>query len=176
MRGFVVIALLITCAFGAYAQQTSSQAKAETVAAAFTKNKHAVKEKYGIRKEKYKDVRSVPAVKNVAEYSGVYEVPDLGYVINLQVGSGGNIQANGHEKEQRTFRFENARIDGALLTGTKVYQDGAKERFEGVFLNRTDRESPTEAGVTIFGLGVMLNTPFEINGLTYDKLFYVLKP
>ena len=60
-------------------QQLSSQTKAREIAAAFTKNKHAVKEKFGVRMEKYKDVRSEPAVKsNVSEYSGVYEVPDLG--------------------------------------------------------------------------------------------------
>ena len=41
--------------------------------------------------------------------------------------------------------------------------------------NRTDRNSPTDPGVTIFGLGVVLTTPFEVNGLTYDKLFYQLK-
>ena len=65
--------------------------------------------------------------------------------------------------------------DGALLTATKVYSDGAREKFEGSFLNRTDRNSPTDPGVTIFGLGVVLTTPFEVNGLTYDKLFYQLK-
>ena len=58
---------------------------------------------------------------------------------------------------------------------TKVYSDGAREKFEGSFLNRTDRNSPTDPGVTIFGLGVVLTTPFEVNGLTYDKLFYQLK-
>jgi len=84
------------------------------------------------------------------------------------------VQAVGNDKG-RAFRLENARIDGALLTASKVYQDGATEKFEGVFLNRTDRNSPTDPGVTISGLGVVLNTPFEINGNTYEKLFYGLK-
>jgi len=36
-------------------------------------------------------------------------------------------------------------------------------------------DSPTDPGVTIFGLGVVLNMPFETNGNTYEKLFYGLK-
>ena len=175
MRTFVVIVLSVACAAGVVSQQLSSQTKAREIAAAFTKNKHAVKEKFGVRMEKYKDVRSEPAVKsNISEYSGVYEVQDLGYVISVQVGSDGRIQASGSERS-RAFTLENARIDGALLTATKVYSDGAREKFEGSFLNRTDRNSPTDPGVTIFGLGVVLTTPFEVNGLTYDKLFYQLK-
>jgi hypothetical protein len=95
-------------------------------------------------------------------------------VLNIQAGNNGSVQASGNDKG-RTFRLENARIEGALLTASKVYQDGTTEKFEGVFLNRTDRNSPTDPGVTIFGLGVVLNTPFETNGLTYEKLFYGLK-
>ena len=175
MRTFVVIVLSIACVASVVAQQLSSQTKAREIAAAFTKNKHAVKEKYGVRMEKYKDVRSEPAVKsNIGEYSGVYEVQDLGYVITVQIGSDGRIQTSGSEKS-RAFKLENAKIDGGLLTATKVYSDGAREKFEGGFLNRTDRNSPTDPGVTIFGLGVVLTTPFEVNGLTYDKLFYQLK-
>ena len=175
MRTFVLIVLLIACGVGAVSQQLSAQTRAQELAAAFNKQKHVVKEKFGVKREKYKDVRSEPAVKpDIADYSGVYEVTDLGYVINLQVGSDGRIQANGSDKG-RTFSLENAKIDGALLTASKVYQDGTTEKFEGVFLNRTDRNSPTDPGVTMFGLGVVLSTPFEANGLTYEKLFYGLK-
>ena len=174
MRTFVVIVLLIPCG-GAIAQQMSAQTRARELATAFNKQKHVVKEKYGVKREKYKDVRSEPAFKqNVADYSGMYEVSDLGYMINIQAGSNGSVQAIGNDRG-RTFRLENARIDGALLTASKVYQDGTTEKFEGVFLNRTDRNSPTDPGVTIFGLGVVLNTPFETNGLTYEKLFYGFK-
>jgi hypothetical protein len=176
MRTFVVIALLVVCAASAFSQQLSSQTKAQEIAAAFTKNKHVVKEKYGVRMEKYKDVRSEPAVKsNVRDYAGVYEVPELGFVINVQVGTDGTIQANGSE-QSRTFTMQNAKLEGALLTASKVYQDGARERFEGVFLNRTDRNSPTDSGLRAFGLGVIPSASFEANGNTYDKLFYRLKP
>ena len=175
MRTYVVIALFVACAVNTFAQQTSSQSRAQTIAAAFNKQKHAVKEKYGVRREKYKDVRSEPAIRqNIRDYSGVYEVGELGYLINIQVGSDGRVQANGHENG-RTFTLENAKIEGALLTASKVYQNGTTDRFEAVFLNRTDRNSPTDPGVTTFGLGVVLATPVELNGLTYHKMFYQLK-
>jgi hypothetical protein len=182
MRTLVVIGLLIgvcvsVVAVSAVAQQAYSQTKAEAIAATFNKHKSAVKVKYGVRTEKFKDVRAEPVVKqNVRDYTGVYEMADLGYLINIQVSSDGRIQANGYEKGQsRTFVLENARIEGALLAGSKVYHDGTTDRFEGVFINRTQRDSPTAPAVTTFGLGVVLSVPVEINGLTYQRMFYQLK-
>lgn len=172
MRTCVVIALFVVCAVSAFSQQLSSQAKAQAVAEAFSKNKHVVKEKFGVRVEKYKDVKSEPLIKqNIGDYSGTYEVSGLGYVISLQVGSDGRVQANGYENG-RVFNLENANINGAVLTASKVYKNGTTEKFEGVFLKRTDRNSPTDPGVTTFGLGVLLDAPVELNGNTFDKLFY----
>jgi hypothetical protein len=172
MRTCIVIALFVACAVSAFSQQLSSQARAQAVAEAFSKNKHVVKEKFGVRVEKYKDVKSEPLVKqNIGDYSGAYQEPSLGFVISVQVGSDGRVQANGNENG-RVFKLENAKIEGAVLTASKVYKDGTTEKFEGVFLKRTDRNRPTDPGVTIFGLGVMLNAPVELNGNTYDKLFY----
>jgi hypothetical protein len=93
------------------------------------------------------------------------------------VGSDGRIQVTGSEQGEhpRTFKLENAKIEGALLTASRVYPTGATEPFEGVFLKRTVRRSANDPGVTTFGLGIVLATPFEQNGLTYDKLFYQLK-
>lgn len=178
MRTCIVIALFVVCAVTALSQQLSSQTRAQAIAEAFTKHKNVTKEKHGARMEKYKDVRSEPLVKqNIADYSGVYEVADVGYRIDIRVGADGTVQADGQENrpQARTFRLENAKIDGALLTAAKIYQDGATEAFEGVFLKRTSRNSPTDPGATIVGLGVVLSAPFELNGLTYDKLFYQLK-
>jgi len=115
--------------------------------------------------------------QDITEYSGVYEVPDLGDVIDLQIGRDGRIQAHGHDSDQpfRTFVLENGKIEGAVLTAIKVYRDGDSERFEGVFMTRTERNSPTDPGITTFGLGVVLATPREFAGITYEKLFYQLK-
>ena len=178
MRIFVVIALLVACSLGVIAQQVSNQAKTQAIAAAFTKFKRAIKQKSGARTEKYKDVRSEPVVRqNDAEYAGTYEIAELGYVINLQVGADGRIEGSGYEqgKRSRAIRFENEKIEGALLTASKVYRDGVTEMFEGVFLKRTVRDDPTDAGVTTFGLGVVLASTFERNGLTYERLYYQLK-
>ena len=175
MRIFVLITLLVTISANAASQQASTQTRAQEIAASFSKFKNTVKVKNGVRAEKYKDVRSEPVTKqNRSEYSGVYEFGDLGYVINLQVESNGRVNATGYEgaPESRSFRLENARIEGALLSATKVYANGTAEKFEGVFMTRTERTSPTQNGVTTFGLGVVLDTPFELNGITWQRLFY----
>ena len=175
MRTLVVIGLLVGSCVGTFAQQPSQ--KAEALAATFNKHKNVVKEKRGVRMEKYKDVRAEPLVKqNASDYTGLYEVGDLGFLINIQVFNNGSIRAIGYEQgRSRPFKLENAKIDGALLTASKVYEDGTTERFEGVFLNRTERNSPTAPAITTFGLGVILNTPVEVNGITYQRMFYQLK-
>jgi len=85
----------------------------------------------------------------------------MGYRITIQVGTDGTISAY-----RDNSKLENARIDGAVLTA---------KGFEGVFLTRTDRDSPSDPGTVMYGLGVVLRTPIEFNGNTYDKLFYQLK-
>ncbi len=178
MRTPALVTFLVTCSAVVAAQQVSPQSRAQEIAAAFTKHKSVVREKHGIRKEKYKDVRSEPVVQpDIAQYSGTYEVPDLGYVITVQARRDGTVQASGYEGDQlcRKFDLEHARIEGALLTATKVYADGAKEAFAGVFMNRTERNSPTDTGMVTFGLGVVLSTPLELGSITVEKLFYELK-
>jgi hypothetical protein len=175
----ILIAATLTTIFIASAagQQLTLQNRAEEIASAFSKHKSAVKEKYGVRVEKYKDVRSEPLVKtNISDYSGRYEVPELGNAIDIQVGRDAIVHARLFENGQpSSVRLENARIDGALFTATKVNQDGTTEKFEGAFLTRTDRNSPTDKGVTLVGFGVLLTTPLQIGSITYDKLFYQLK-
>lgn len=178
MRTAATVTFLVACSIVAASPQLFSQSRAQAIAAAFTKHKSVAREKYGVTVERYKDVRSEPVVKqNIGDYAGRYEVPDLGYVIDIQARNDGGIQATGYETgvQTRTFELENARIEGALLTATKLYRDGATERFEGVFLNRTERSSPTDMGVTTFGLGVVPAAPVERGGMMYDKLFYQLK-
>ena len=176
MRTLALVTLLAACPAIA-APQSSTQSRAQQVAAAFSKSKHVVAEKHRVRREKYKDVQSEPVLhQDITAYSGVY-VTDLGDSIDLKIGSDGRIQATGHDSEQSTgpFVLENARIDGAVLSATKRYRDGASEPFEGVFINRTEHNAPSDPGITMFGLGVVLATPREVDGNTYDKLFYQLQ-
>jgi hypothetical protein len=166
----------------AFAQAPDFEIRTRTIVASFNKKKHVVKEKYGFRKESYKEIRCGPVIKQeLKDYSGTYEVSDLGYSINLQVARDGKIEVNGYEPATldstsgRQFTFRGARIEGALLTATKVYSDGAVEKFEGIFINRTEFNSPTDSGVSTFGLGVA-GTPIEVvNGLKQDKFFFEKK-
>jgi hypothetical protein len=166
-----------------FTQASDAQKRADEIVASLNKKKEKVKEKYGVRKEKYKEVRCEPVIKaNPSEHSGTYEVSDLGlgHSLTIRVGNDGRVDASGYEpteggvKEARQFALRDARIDGALLTGEKVYTDGAVEKFEGVFIKRTVLNSPMDDGVSSFGLGVV-GRQIVIAGLTLDKLFYQLK-
>ena len=159
----------------------SAQTRTRAIAASFNKSKRVVKEKRGVRVEKYKEVRSEPVVKaNPQDYSGTYEVPDMGFALQLQVDKSGNVTGTGYEPAgpdlsvRRRFTLTNGKIEGALLTATEVYADGSRDRLEGVFMNRTAFDSPNDRGVTALGLGV-IGKHVAVRGLTFDKLFYELK-
>jgi hypothetical protein len=178
-----VIVVNALCAGIASSQQpraASSELRTQAIVASFNKSKHVVKEKRGVRKEKYLDVRSAPAVKqNPADYSGAYEA-DPGFFLRLRVDGSGLVEGtgsdplNGEPAVSRSFTLRNGRISGALITATKVYANGSSEPFEGVFINKTVFESPTDPGVTAFGLGVV-GKGLQFNGLSLDKIFYQLK-
>jgi hypothetical protein len=163
-------------------QQTtaaSAQTRTSAIAASFSKFKNMTKEKFGIRKSKYLRVQSEPAVKaNPADYSGSYQVADLDFRLELRVNRDGSFDGRGYEplgeNVQRSFVLRNGKIEGALLTATKVYADGKSEPFEGAFMNRSVYESPTDRGATIFGFG-MLGKPITFSGYTIDKFFFEKK-
>jgi hypothetical protein len=175
LSGFVMLALID--AGSATAQGSSVQSRTQAIVAPFNKSKHVVKEKYGVRVEKYKEIRSEPAIRaNVRDYAGSYEVPGMGLSLDLKVNSNGSISATGYEQVNdavwRGFTLRNARIDGALLTATKVYSDGATDPFEGVFINRTSFDSPGSRGVTTFGLGVIGRSTQVFQGVYVDRFFF----
>lgn len=182
---FSMVILVSALYAGAASSQEShaagSELHAQAIVASFNKSKHVVKEKRGVRKEKYLDVRSAAAVKaNPAEYSGAYEAWDARFSLKLRVDAAGKVEGNGYEPlndeaaVSRSFTLRNGRISGALLTATKVYGDGSSEPLEGVFINKTTFESPTDKGVTAFGLGVV-GKQLQMGGSTIDRLFYELK-
>jgi hypothetical protein len=174
MRGLMALTCLLLCPVIATSQQSPRAARAQQIAADFTKHKSVVAIKHGVRREKYKDVRAEPIVtQHVSEYAGRYEASDLGWWIEIQVGDKGQIRGMGDDAGQpcATFELKNATIEGALLTATKVCRNGTEERLEAVFMNRTDRVSPTDTGTTMFGLGVVLAPPREVSGNTWEKVF-----
>ena len=175
-------ALIAVGAIGgiAGAQETTAQ-RTQVIVASFNKSKRAVKSKNGVRVEKYKEIRSVPAIlRNPRDYSGSYEAEGLGLNLELSVDDKRNVSGSGYEAidpDQHVFRrftLRNAHLDGALLTGTKVYERGGTELLEGVFINETSFDSPTDKGRTTFGLGVLQNVTTS-GGNTYDKVFYQKK-
>ncbi len=155
--------------------------RTEAIVASFNKSKHAIKEKHGVRVEKYKEVRSETVLKaDPRDYSGSYEAPDLGSSLEIRVDANGSVVGTGYERlddDASVFRkvtLRNAKIEGALLTGTKVYENGRTEPIEGVFIKKTSFESPTDKGVTTFGLGVV-GPERIVDGNTVDKVFYQRK-
>ena len=156
-----------------------AQARSQAIAASFSKFKNVNKEKHGVTKAKYLKIESQPVVKaNPEDYSGTYEVSDLGFAMRLRVDHSGKVEGTGYEPitdpaVRRMFTLRDGKIEGALITATKAYASGKSERLEGVFIERTTFESPTDKGTTSFGLGV-IGKPVEVSGLTLDKLFFEL--
>lgn len=185
MRRILATAILVGLSLvtaNTSAQQSDPQQRAQEIAAAFNKSKHQVKEKHGIRVEKFREVRSELVVrKDVRDYSGTY-VANMGddFEMRIEVGADRGIRAQGAEPGAsgiRRFTLRDAKIQGALLTGTKVYEDGKTEKFEGVFINRTERDSPTDNGTTTFGLAVLFDPPKTESeyGFSLSRLFYQLQ-
>lgn len=173
-----IVSPLVTA--GAQTVPAASADRARVIAASFSKSKHVSREKRGVRKEKFLDVKSTPAVKaNPSTYTGTYQVQGMGFSLDLRVAADGTAEGTGYEPVDmesgvmRRFALRGARVQGALLTGSKSYADGAQEKFEGVFMDRTSRNSRDDNGTTEFGLGVMGRT-FYVSGVTVDKLFYQL--
>ncbi len=158
--------------------QVPAAAKAQSIAAQFNKSKHVSKTRHGTTREKYREIRSVPAIRATpASYSGVYEVDGLDFAMTLSVNRNGKVEGSGwaplpaRDDVRQTYTLRNARMNGALLIGTKVYGDGTTQPLEAVFLDMTSFDSPTDKGTTTFGLGV-LETAWVAGGVSVDKLFY----
>ena len=178
LTAVAVILIPMTLApFHTQAQTRSASARTAELAALFTKNKHVVKQRHGVTREKFKDVRTAPVVRsNPSAYSGSYD-GGFGFSLRLTVRPDGRVEGSGQEplsgapNVARSFVLRDARIDGALLTGTMVYSDNHTRKVEGVFMDRTSRESPADPGHTVFGLGV-ITPPTEVDGLVLERVFY----
>ena len=168
----------IAAPLAAQSQTASTSSRTQELAALFSKHKHVVKEKRGVRLEKYKNVVAEPVVaSNPASFSGTYRSLDFDFVMTLRVAANGSVEGSGTDpldfdsRIGRPFTLENGKVAGALFTATKVYRNGKRHRIEGVFIERTSYDSPEDRGVKVFGLGV-LTKPMQIGGNTLDRLFY----
>jgi hypothetical protein len=157
------IALIIIAIFSSTIYGQDAQQKTQELIAALGKTKYKKKEKKNVSVEVYVDIKSEAVVKNnVREYAGVYESPDADYRLELRVSADGRIEGNGHDSvfdnsQRQNFTLKNARINGALLTATKVYANGRTQSFEAVFNNQTrvEGKNPNQINSreTKYGLG-----------------------
>lgn len=141
-KAILLAAVLFITGVGYEISAQGASDQAQTMASALDKTKYKKKQKRNISVEVYVDVRNVPAVKNAAAYTGFYDSDN--YTLNLKVaadgtatGTGRDPDANGEWAQTNGFTLQNARVNGAVLTGTKVYENGKSEAFEAVFVNRT---------------------------------------
>ncbi len=144
-----------------FAQDTEQ--RTQNLVAALGKTKYKKKEKKNFSFELYIDIRSEAVVKNnVRDYAGVYQSSDANYRIELRVAADGKVEGNGYDSnfndsQKQNFTLTDGRIEGALLTATKVFSNGETKKIEAVFNNRTVTEgkNPNEINSreTKYGLG-----------------------
>lgn len=164
---FIVCLSLTNVVFG-----QNAQAKTDQLITALGKTKYKKKDKKNIFIEVYVDVKSEAVVKsNVRDFSGVYE-SGSDYRLELRVSADGQVEGKGYDTEynnsgQKNFILRDARIEGALLTATKAFENGETVKFEAVFNNRTltEGKNPNEIGSreTKFGLGFIQSNSDWIN-------------
>jgi hypothetical protein len=160
----LIIAVFVTgLSCEVYAQDAG--ARTQTLVAALDKTKYKKKEKHNISIEIYIDIKNEAVVKsNPADFSGSYGAGDNGYKLDLKVDSDGSASGSGYDSvnwddgsPKMKFTLKDARVDGALLAGTKVFENGRTEAFEAVFANRTVSTGKNADSInsrdTCFGLG-----------------------
>lgn len=167
-----LIALIIFSLFGSTVFAQDSRERTHELISELRKTKHKKKEKKGITTESYLDINSQPVVKgDVRQYAGVYESSDDNFRLELRVSPDGRVEGNGHDAiffsgRSRNFTLRDARIDGALLTATKIYADGGgggggAQKFEAVFNDQTRVEGKNPQNIyrreTRYGLGFIYN-------------------
>jgi hypothetical protein len=154
-----------------------STERARELAALFNKSKHKVKDKRGVHIEIHIDIVSEPVVRPAAQYSGEYGADDT-FSLRLEVGADGKVTGRGSEPgpgtDELNFSLRDGRVDGALVVGTKVYDNGTTAKFEGVFIQRKVHTNMADRDEVLFGLGVVFDPPKRggDDGWEINKSFY----
>lgn len=178
-RILLLIAVLFCIAStgAVYAQDTGQHAR--DLAAALDKTKYKKKEKRNVAIEIYIDIKNEPVVRNAGEYSGLYQSDDNDYSLQLRVSPDGVASGSGYDTsnfdngQKVNFTLKDARVEGAVLTATKVFENGTSEKFEAVFVNRTVHagQNPNSISTqdTSYGLGFV-----RTNGSWTNRVFLEL--
>lgn len=145
------------------ASAQDSSARAQDLATQLDKTKYKKKDKGDLHVELYVDVKNAPVLKkNATDYSGIYASEDDSYELELKVAADGFVTGSGHDVrgvhgKRLNFTLRDARVDGSLLTCTKIFDDGTTEPFEAVFVDRNVRTGKSaESALTsdlAFGIG-----------------------
>ena len=173
-RKFILAAAFILCiGFGSEVFAQNAQQKTQELIAALSKSKYKKKEVKNFSFERYIDIKSEAVVKkNAGDYTGVYESPDANYRLELRVSTNGKAEGSGFDtdfrnSEKQSFTLRDAKIEGALLTATKIYANGVTEKLEAVFNNRTTVEGKNpneiERRETRYGLGFIITRENSTN-------------
>ncbi len=160
------LALFVGVSCDVYAQDSGQ--KTRELVVALDKTKYRKKEKANVSIETYIDIRNEAAVRDPVDYGGNYESEDSEWSLSLQVERGGMVTGsgfdamNGETNRRRSFVLKDATINGALLAGTKFYENGEQQKFEAVFVNHTvaSGKNPNEIASrdTRFGIGFIDET------------------
>ena len=175
----IVISLLICVVFvGEMFAQDAAQ-KTKDLVAALDKTKYKKKEKKNISNEVFVDIKNEAVSKaDPTEYSGRYEAD--GYHLQLNVAKDGSLSGSGFDSfgnDGRTvnFQLKNAHVQGALLTGIKVYDNGTEQPFEAVFVNRTARSGSNPNSIndesTEFGIGFIQSNGANADSAWINRVF-----
>ena len=88
------------------------------------------------RKAKFKEKSFEPSPRaNVQEYAGHYVGIEPDWTVDVSFDADGKLQVAVHEGKAAAT-LATPRIEGALLTGTKIYADGRRGVFSGEFCDR----------------------------------------
>jgi hypothetical protein len=151
-----VICVGLTCAV--YSQDAGARTRG--IVASLDKTKYKKKDKGNISIEVYVNIKNEAVIRDAFDYGGNYTSEDSGCSLTLQVDRGGKASGAGFDSindRRMGYTLKDASITGALLTGTKVYENGEQQPFEAVFVNRTiatgKNENEIASRETKFGLG-----------------------
>jgi len=177
MFRILLLAVVLFCvaSTGAVYAQDAGQ-RARDLATALDKTKYKKKEKRGFAIEMYIDIKNEPVVRNAAAYSGLYQSDGSDFRLQLDVSADGSATGSGYDSlnfsngQKVNFTLRDAHVDGALLTATKVFDNGTSEKFEAIFANRTVSagQNPNSISThdTSYGLGFI-----QANGAWTNRVF-----
>ncbi|HEX8456772.1 MAG TPA: hypothetical protein VF656_05555 [Pyrinomonadaceae bacterium] len=119
-------------------------------------------------KSKHKEKRFEPVVKErLADYAGRYVGIEPDYYLEVAADADGTLAITIQEGARRAV-LRDISIEGARLTATRVYANGATKKFEATFADRILN------GARAFGV-LVENLDIPYAGITFSRLFYRLE-